>query len=537
MSFKVKHMMFGKIAIILCLCLVLNHTFIIKSYADESIATQNPLFIPISTLVTTVAVGSGIIAKNSADAFSGANQLVNNVVNNIKQSELAKKQADSSYVSPYKVINGQGQPEEPNDDNKNGKWVALGGGTLASGEIWANKEYIIQAMQEINDLKGYETNTFINGVISADNLKNQASASGISLQLAKISNSAVTQFDNFLHSNFWNEKNLDYNDCLFMVYVSLSDILRESPLYPSLHIYVFAPSTNINIDNVRISGSPFNYGTYNNAYGSISMYYTTSSSTSLYPLILDSNNVQVSWSRYECGCYSRNANQTFSYTSYNRESVNGYVPAKSSGSSRAYCGYKWISENPWQFTNNIYNTNQTFEVNFPDWLQESINILGQQIEGVRLGIQSLNNPWQPTQQQIQSGTSPQSVVYQFINNYENPENIPEEEEEPDTPIVVPPVIQEPQPTNDYLGNFLLPESITTKFPFCIPFDVARCLRLFSVSSREAPKWECDLNYGSSTYHVVIDLSMFNDVANFIRPLEYILFIVGLALGTRSLIRG
>ena len=98
-------------------------------------------------------------------------------------------------------------------------------------------------------------------------------------------------------------------------------------------------------------------------------------------------------------------------------------------------------------------------------------------------------------------------------------------------------VPEPVPNDEYLSNFLLPESITTKFPFCIPFDVVRCLRLFSVSSREAPRWETDLSYGSSSYHVVIDLSMFNDIADFIRPLEYILFLVGLAVGTRALIRG
>ena len=176
MLFKFKHMIFGKIAIILCLCLVLNNTFMIKSYAEESIASQNPLFIPISTLVATVAVGSGIIAKNSADAIQAGNELVNNVVNNIKNTEIARKNADSNYVSPYKVINGQGQPEEPNDNNKNGKWVALGGGTLASGEIWANKDLVADIMRGVYDLKGYDQYLYQTGVVSANDFLNQANS-------------------------------------------------------------------------------------------------------------------------------------------------------------------------------------------------------------------------------------------------------------------------------------------------------------------------------------------------------------------------
>ena len=202
----------------------------------------------------------------------------------------------------------------------------------------------------------------------------------------------------------------------------------------------------------------------------------------------------------------------------------------------AYCGYKWTNENPIQFTQNVYHVNMSFDENFQNWLQGQIQGLGGQlIDAVRLGLTSVSPSWNPNQEQIQAGTSPSNVIYQFINNYENPENIPDDPE-PD-PEPTPEPAPEPVPDNEYLGNFLLPEFITTKFPFCIPFDVARCLRLFSTSDREAPRWECDLGYGSSTYHVVIDLSMFNDIASFIRPLEYLVFLVGLAIGTRSLIRG
>ena len=532
MSFKLKHMIVSKIAIILSLCLFLNNTLCIKSYAEESIATQNPLFIPISTLVATVAVGSGIIAKNSSEALEAGNQLVNNVVNNIKSNAIERRKADPTYTDDWKVINGQGQPEEPNDNNKNGKWVALAGGTLASGEIWANKELVSDIMRGVYDLKGYQQTVGSSGRVSSDNLMSNGSASNIALQLAKISNSAVKQFDDFLHCEWWNDKEFTYNDCVFNVALQLGDIFQQDPLYPYMYINLSAVGDKVKYLNLP-SNNPFKYYTYSNQYGSLSYYYVNSS---YLPTFLDENMVVVSIPSASITVKSRNSNDSFNYTASGVSNrTNMALTVKTN--LYPYIGYKWFTENPWQFTNNVYNVNQTFDVNFPNWLQDSINLLNQNIEAVRLGIQSLNNPWDNTQTEVQTGTTPANVINQYINNYYNPENIPDDEEEPDSPVVVPPAIEEPQPTNDYLNNFLLPESITTKFPFCIPFDIARAFRLFSVSQRAAPKWECDLNYGSSTYHIVIDLAMFNDVASFIRPLEFILFLVGLALGTRSLIRG
>ena len=535
MSFKVKHMIFGKISIILSLCLVLNNTFMIKSYADESIASQNPLFIPITTFVTAAAIGSGMIAKNSEEAINGASQLIQNAIVNIKSNEVAKFENDHNYDSPFRVING-GQPEKPNNNNKNGKWVALAGGSLASNEIWANKEAIMQAMQEINDLNGYKNMSGFTGLGVGSEFLSQSSASNVSLQLAKYSNLCVTQFDHFLHSDDFLNLGLDIDKCAFSVNFFMGNILNAEPRYPQLRITVMDTS-NFDIDSVVLSDL-LRFNTYTNSYGSFSYIYSNSGSLKF----RDSNNAILKFNTYYFNVNPRYSNESISFGSItNSKNTTEFAMPVYGSNAKNYplCGYKWQYLNPWQLTNNVYNVNQTFDVNFPSWLQESINLLGQQIEGVRLGLQDLNigETWSPTQEEIQSGTSPTSVIYQFINNYENPENIPEEEEEPDTPVVVPPAIEEPQPTNDYLGNFLLPESITTKFPFCIPFDIVRAFRLFSVSQREAPRWECDLNYGSNNYHVVIDLAMFNDVASFIRPLEFILFLVGLALGTRSLIRG
>ena len=95
----------------------------LKSYADESIAAQNPLFIPINTFVTAALIGSGMIAKNSQQALDAGGQLVNDIISQIKgSSEVAKSEANPDYDSPYRVING-GKSEKPNNDNKNGKWV------------------------------------------------------------------------------------------------------------------------------------------------------------------------------------------------------------------------------------------------------------------------------------------------------------------------------------------------------------------------------------------------------------------------------
>ena len=151
MTFKVKDMLFGKIAILLCLCLILNNTFIFKSYADESIAAQNPLFIPINTFVTAALIGSGMIAKNSQQALDAGGQLVNNIISQIKSSEVAKSEANPDYDSPYRVING-GKSEKPNNDNKNGKWVAAAAGALATHEIYASKDAIKDNLSKSTDL-------------------------------------------------------------------------------------------------------------------------------------------------------------------------------------------------------------------------------------------------------------------------------------------------------------------------------------------------------------------------------------------------
>ena len=544
MTFKVKDMLFGKIAILLCLCLVMNNTFMLKSYADESIAAQNPLFIPINTFVTAALIGSGMIAKNSQQALDAGGQLVNDIISQIKSSEVAKSEANPAYDSPFRVING-GKSEKPNNDNKNGKWFAAAAGALAAHEIYASKDAVIDIMSKAHNLGGYDTSFTQTGIVPSTDLLSQSSASNIALQLAKISNSAVTQFDSFLHSSYWDNKDYSYNDCIFWVSTDLSYIVSDNPQYPRLFVTYIVKDDNIS--NLNLLINPFAFGTYSNSYGSSTNYYVKKYGYAFQTLNKD--NVAYNPKYFFIDIKERNANQNLSFSSLEGNSnskffVSGYDLDRYSyltGSRYAYSGYKWTAQNPIQFTKNVYNVNMSFDENFQNWLQGQIQGLGDQvIDAVRLGITSVNPSWNPNQEQIQEGTTPSNVIYQFINNYENPENIPDDDSQPSPgpdPDPSPAPAPEPVPDNEYLGSFLLPESITTKFPFCIPFDVVRCLRLFSTSEREAPRWECDIGYGSSKYHVDIDLSMFNDIASFIRPLEYIVFLVGLAIGTRSLIRG
>ena len=86
-------------------------------------------------------------------------------------------------------------------------------------------------------------------------------------------------------------------------------------------------------------------------------------------------------------------------------------------------------------------------------------------------------------------------------------------------------------------GLILPTEITKKFPFCIPFDIADCLRLFQTDEREAPHYEYTLKYSDQANTIVIDLSQFDDIAKLVRSLEFIGFLVGLAFATRYLIRG
>lgn len=82
----------------------------------------------------------------------------------------------------------------------------------------------------------------------------------------------------------------------------------------------------------------------------------------------------------------------------------------------------------------------------------------------------------------------------------------------------------------------LPKLIITKFPFCIPFDVARLIGLLEADPK-APIFKVPLKYGSvMDEEITLDLSQFSDAIRIARWGELILFVAGLAYVTRNYIK-
>lgn len=75
------------------------------------------------------------------------------------------------------------------------------------------------------------------------------------------------------------------------------------------------------------------------------------------------------------------------------------------------------------------------------------------------------------------------------------------------------------------------------FPFCIPFDIVDCFKLFNADP-ETPRVEIPIHFGviEKDYTFVIDLKDFNNVALLLRSSTLILFMVGLGFATRNVIK-
>lgn len=75
------------------------------------------------------------------------------------------------------------------------------------------------------------------------------------------------------------------------------------------------------------------------------------------------------------------------------------------------------------------------------------------------------------------------------------------------------------------------------FPFCIPFDIVDCFKLFNAEP-ETPRIEIPIHFGviEKDYTFVIDLKDFDNVALLLRSSTLILFIVGLGFATRNVIK-
>lgn len=78
---------------------------------------------------------------------------------------------------------------------------------------------------------------------------------------------------------------------------------------------------------------------------------------------------------------------------------------------------------------------------------------------------------------------------------------------------------------DTINKFETPSSITTKFPFSLPFDIYNIFNLLSAPP-QTPKFNIPLDFtsfGGDVYDIEIDLSDFDEIANVVRWLLYGVF--------------
>lgn len=113
--------------------------------------------------------------------------------------------------------------------------------------------------------------------------------------------------------------------------------------------------------------------------------------------------------------------------------------------------------------------------------------------------------------------------------------------DPDKPIEPEPDPDNPSNPDNPSGGFdkgSLTADLSKLFPFCIPFDLVRAIKVFN-QKPETPHFEWTLEIAplDYSYTFVIDLKDFNSVAVICRSMFLLLFIVGLIMSTRALIRG
>ena len=193
------------------------------------------------------------------------------------------------------------------------------------------------------------------------------------------------------------------------------------------------------------------------------------------------------------------------------------------------------------------NTKGNLELLPPPHLTDvsSYNIPTQQ--ALRDLLNSLGNPNLLPEQQKQT-------LLDFINNLgnkpdpdtgkdpdKNPNPDPNPKPDPDTgkdPDKNPEPDPDPNPdTGKDADNNTFTADLKELFPFCIPFDIVDCFRLFNVEP-ETPRVIIPMHFGivDKDYTFDIDLKDFNDVANVCRTSFLILFIVGLGFATSAVIK-
>lgn len=94
-----------------------------------------------------------------------------------------------------------------------------------------------------------------------------------------------------------------------------------------------------------------------------------------------------------------------------------------------------------------------------------------------------------------------------------------------------------QPGELDLSRLTLGQTLMSRFPFCIPFDLINAFKTFNVGGTSAPVWHVAFEIGGVQVQQDIDLSQFNGLAAVLRWGILISFVIGLILVTRGLIKG
>ncbi len=125
----------------------------------------------------------------------------------------------------------------------------------------------------------------------------------------------------------------------------------------------------------------------------------------------------------------------------------------------------------------------------------------------------------------------QKIMDEFVDSLVNPTENPNPNPDPDNP-------DNPTNPDTPTNNDTFLADLKHLFPFCIPFDLVDCFKLFNAEP-ETPRVEIPVHFGIINYDhtFVIDLKDFNSVAVVCRSAFLIIYMAGLILATRALIKG
>lgn len=447
--------------------------------AADAFAYQDAL-IPIETFATAIAIGSGIVASSSQAALDGASEMLRKAIASMK----AKACLDSE--TEFRVIDG-GKPRKPQkgDDKNHKKWFTVAAGSVATGSLIAGLKASREMMSEIYDNEGYTPMQYNQGIIDLSDVYKIASWQYTYNQMASDAKALAKQMDNI--KSYMEQKGYNVNNYFYTVISE--EVTKYSEKLPLVEIYAYKRGVgNYSVLNYNPSNFKINYATTSTNYN----YYSTSNIRlgtfyndidlvqSIDYLQIRSNSYNPTTSNPDLSI-KKNSTSVFKYPNFGGFPIYGFYP---------FIAVRY------GFTNKVYNPKQTQDVNFPDWLQQSVETLNGNLAGLNLAINNLQLPqtWNDTQTNIQTGTAPANVINQYINNWSNPEQAPDPNPEPDpgpNPDPVPEPEPEPgqQPASESaveeagqglfdwaMGKIKLPDGFFDKLPFSIPYDIYLLLK-------------------------------------------------------------